>query len=261
MRPALSWPSSEHSNPEESMVDEAFYLQLQSFLLADSPCAVEWASAADAEGFYNICLLAYWPSKALYDKWTLDSGFRTWWESIDSDTQSHGWFLEVVCCPMDRFENIFSHAEPSQGAATMRTHVSGPVKEHHYWGSMRDRLPAGQTDELRAEKTAAGPSKASGVPGQQNVAMIRSGQDWSEALAEERQIYFATMQPVLKAGMDFLRHQGDEVGCISCRFMDVIDPATLRADRDRTFGLAYFEDVASLEGWSKKHPTHKAICV
>lgn len=59
--------------------------------------------------------------------------------------------------------------------------------------------------------------------------------------------------------MDFLRDHGEEVGCYSCRFMDVLDPVTAKADKDRTFGLAYFDDLASLERWCKEHPTHLAI--
>jgi hypothetical protein len=59
--------------------------------------------------------------------------------------------------------------------------------------------------------------------------------------------------------MDFLRDYGYKVGCYSCRFIDVVDSATGKADKDRTFGLAYFDDLYSLEGWCKEHPTHLAI--
>src|SRR5690606_9247574 len=72
--------------------------------------------------------------------------------------------------------------------------------------------------------------------------------------------YLETMHPVLTRGLDFLRDHGGEVGCLSCRFMDIVDPATAKADgTDRTFGLAYFDDLASLESWCKEHPTHLAI--
>ncbi|TKA67830.1 hypothetical protein B0A55_09196, partial [Friedmanniomyces simplex] len=30
-------------------------------------------------------------------------------------------------------------------------------------------------------------------------------------------------------------------------------------DTDKTFGLAYFDDLSSLEGWSKHHKTHLDI--
>lgn len=64
----------------------------------------------------------------------------------------------------------------------------------------------------------------------------------------------------LEKGMGFLRDHGDEVGCYSCRFMDVVDEATMRPDKmDRTFGLAYFDDLASLERWSREYATHLNI--
>ncbi|RDA93290.1 hypothetical protein CP533_2045 [Ophiocordyceps camponoti-saundersi (nom. inval.)] len=248
--------------PGTSVPDNAFRTKLESFLLSECPSVVEWASSSDSKGLYNIALLAYWSSSAVYDKWLVDSGFWTWWESLDPATQSHGWFLEVFRCPLNRFETIFSDGNVPEGAAKMWTHFSGPVQEHHYWGAMRDRLPASQTDELKSAEFEPDESTRSGrvrVPGRQNLAVIRSGQDWGDTIDEERQLYLTTMQPVLKAGMDFLHRDGEEVGCISCRYMDIIDPTTFKADRSRTFGLAYFRDLASLENWSKNHPSHLKI--
>lgn len=165
--------------------------------------------------------------------------------------------------------------------------MSSAVQEHGYWGSMRDRLPLSQTDELSGIKKAQAPpvpppppaaaeeykSSSPGsssvtigkgrrvvVPGQKNLAVIRSGQDWSGTTPEERKLYLESMQPVLEKGMGFLRDHGEEVGCYSCRFMEIVDPETGKPDGiDRTFGLAYFDELASLEGWSKEHPTHLAI--
>jgi hypothetical protein len=37
---------------------------------------------------------------------------------------------------------------------------------------------------------------------------------------------------------------------------DVVDPKTHEANRERTFGLGFFDDLASLEFWSKSHQTH-----
>ncbi|RDA88353.1 hypothetical protein CP532_5615 [Ophiocordyceps camponoti-leonardi (nom. inval.)] len=247
---------------EGSVPDEASRLKLGSFLLAESPSVVDWASATDPKGFTNIALLAYWSSAAAYDKWLVESGFETWWTSIDPEKESHGWFLEVFRCPIDRFETIFSDSDVPEGAAKMRTHSSGPIKEHHYWGAMRDRIPTAQTNELRGENFKPDDSARYGrvrVPGRENLAVIRSGQDWGDTTGEERQLYLTTMQPVLKAGMDFLQQDGEEVGCLSCRYMDVIEPETLQPDRERTFGLAYFEDLASLENWSRNHSSHLRI--
>lgn len=89
--------------------------------------------------------------------------------------------------------------------------------------------------------------------------MIRSGQDWSGTDSHERELYLETMHPVLIKSMDFLTHEGSQVGCMSNRFMEVIDPDGSPKSTEKTFGLGYFEDIAYLEGWSKHHKTHLNI--
>jgi len=68
------------------------------------------------------------------------------------------------------------------------------------------------------------------------------------------------MHPVLNKDVDFLRDRGDEVGCFSCRFMEVLNLNSLQSGgTDKTFGLAYFDDLSSLEGWSKSDKTRLDI--
>ncbi|GAB1313481.1 hypothetical protein MFIFM68171_03691 [Madurella fahalii] len=232
------------------------------------PSFFEWASVTDNKGFYNLATLAYWPSKAAYSTWAEQSGFRAWWQALNPENCQHGWFLEIFFPTTDRFETLFNTDGTPEGSAHMGQCMSPAVREHGYWGSMRDRLPVSQTDDLVGTKAAPEDFKTGGttsnsrvsVPGRKNLTVIRSGQDWLDTTPEERKLYLETMHPVLTKGMDFLRDHGDEVGCLSCRFMEIVDPATTKADNiDRTFGLAYFDDLASLERWCKEHPTHLAI--
>lgn len=140
---------------------------------------------------------------------------------------------------------------------------------------MRDRMPIAQTDELYGEKGLLLSAKKTTPPppppqiddplhhrvrvsGKKNLAMIRSGQDWSNTNPYEREKYLTEMHPVLITGMNFLRDRGEEVGCIDCRFMDVV-PLKDGSKSDKTFGLAYFDELASLEGWSRSHVTHLNI--
>ena len=245
----------------------------------NAPTYHDWASVTDPNGSYNLTMIAYWPSRDAYESWATGSGFKSWWEGIDPAAEEeeggHGWFLEIFFPSVDRLETVFSHPGAPEGVAYLQESQAGPIKEHIYWGSMRDRLPVSQTDALEGTKDApqsttsspSSPSSSSSndnnkrirVHGQKNLAVIRSGQDVSTTLPEELELYNADLAPVLKRGMDFLRDQGDDVGCHSCRFMDVVSPATLAADKKRTFGLAYFDDLASLEAWSREHPTHLAI--
>ncbi|KAH6847117.1 phenylacetaldoxime dehydratase [Chaetomium sp. MPI-CAGE-AT-0009] len=255
-----------------SDADGAAQATLSTFLTSPSnpPSFFEWASVTDNKGFYNISALAYWPSKATYEAWAEQSGFGEWWQALKPEACQHGWFLEVFFPTMGRLETIFNTNDAPEGCAHMREGMSGEVQEHGYWGSMRDRFPASQTDSLAGTQATAedfeheGP-QTSGIGGRvkilgkKNLVVIRSGQNWRDTLPEERELYLDTMHPVLIKGMDFLRDHGDEVGCYSCRFMEIVDPVTTKADQDRTFGLAYFDDLGSLERWCREHPTHLAI--
>jgi hypothetical protein len=224
------------------------------------------AAVVDKEGYHNITAIVYWKSDSDYNAWIDKSGFGAFWKDLEP-TSGIGWFMEVFSPSMDRLETVFSDNDVPEGIAHMRESVSGPLQEHVYWGSMRDRLPASQTDALvgdqisvsKGEKVVDVESKRFRVAGSKNLAMIRSGQDWSNTNSHERDLYLKTMHPVLIKGMEFLTHEGSDVGCFSNRFMEVVDIDGSSESTDKTFGLGYFDDMASLEGWSKQHKTHLDI--
>lgn len=261
-----------------------------------TPAFSELASVTDNRGFFNLAVLAYWPSRAAYDGWAAASGFDAWWAALspeeETDGRQRGWFREVFFPTMDRLETVFTDREVPEGAGHLREDISGLVREHAYWGSMRDRLPIAQVDALVGEKGEKGERREKSgtlssdstaeadkrcgrvrVPGKRNLTVIRSGQDWSNTRPEERKLYLETMHPALIRGMDFLRDHGDEVGCHSCRLMDIViggppsedeapdarEKKVVAGGTDRTFGLAYFDELASLEGWSREHQTHLDI--
>jgi hypothetical protein len=91
------------------------------------------------------------------------------------------------------------------------------------------------------------------VPGKKNPCVIRSGQDWSDTLPEERSLYLETMHPVLIKGVNFLRDNGREVGCYNMNLWHVLDGERHETSLEKTFGLGYFDDLSSLERWSKSH--------
>ena len=62
---------------------------------------------------------------------------------------------------------------------------------------------------------------------------------------------------MLTKGMKFLTENPAETGCLSCRFIEQL--ADTGEAEDKSFGMAYFLDLAHLEAWSKSHPTHLAI--
>lgn len=232
---------------------------------ASRPSSWEVASVTDKRGAYNIAVFAYWPSISLQKKWEVDSGFKSWWNSSDRESDGQGWFREILRPSVDRFETVMSSTTP-EGAATMNDIISGEIEEHAYWGSMRDRMPAAQNDTLPGEKQDIAAEKLSSntptrlrIPGRKNLCIILSGQDWSDTLPAERTLYLSTMHPVLVRGMNFLRDEGRQLGCYANDLWDVVDSDTYTANLDKTFGLGFFNDMKSLEYWSKSHQTHLNI--
>jgi len=223
------------------------------------------ATYVDPASYHNEAIFAYWPSASAYSTWTEKSGFAAFWEDFNPNQGGEvGWFLEVFSPSMDRFETVFSNDTLPEGAAHMRERVSGPVSEHVYWGSMRDRLAVSQRDGLEGEaregvEVRDTKSRRIRVAGSKNLCVIRSGQDWSGTNERERKLYLETMHPVLVKGMEFLTNEGSEVGCLNNRFMDVVNHSDPTRPTDKTFGLGYFDSIASLEGWSKQHKTHLDI--
>jgi aldoxime dehydratase len=111
-----------------------------------------------------------------------------------------------------------------EGIAVTAEALSDMVQEHAYWGGMRDRIPLSQTDAMKAD----GGPKADGANGHvrivphENLCLIRSGQDWSDTDDAERKMYIEDVEPVLRAGMEFLRDDGLSCGCFANRYMRVV---------------------------------------
>ncbi|PWN22609.1 hypothetical protein BCV69DRAFT_151620 [Microstroma glucosiphilum] len=240
---------------------------------------------------------AWWPSRRDFEDWRLSSGFAAWFAGEEREKEDIGWFVEAIFPSMDRFETVFSNAASLEGAAVLSSHMSGAIEEHGYWGSARDRFAVGQHDPMSAVRSACpvaglavraeGPQKASGsprpqqisskrviVPGQHNLCVIHSGQDWSQMTGSDRDLYLHTLHPVLERGMSFLAHQKVPLsqretsaaqkerrtyGCYDCRFMDHLDASSLESSLSKSFGLAYFDSLSSLEAWAREHKTHLDI--
>lgn len=137
----------------------------------------------DNRGFYNLAVIAYWPSKNHYDQWKASSGFEKWWAGIHLKDQKHGWFLEVFYPTMDRLETIFTSEELVEGTAHMKESMSGQIRHHAYWDSTRDRLPVSQTVAISGEKANLDFKAAvdgtfkredrARIPGKHNLTVIR----------------------------------------------------------------------------------------
>lgn len=227
------------------------------------PAPSYWLEAQyhDGAGYDTRIIIAYWQDAKLFADWRRSSGFEAWWADSGRESEPMGRFLEVVAPPMDRLEVAFSPPDRPEGAANLQSCVSAcPVAEHAYWGSARDRIAASQTDAMEggsATLTRVRRGARVRVEPGRNVCMIRSGQDSSDTVGDERMIYLGRVRPKLIEGMNYLRDDGLPIGCFSCRFMQVLDGNG--AATEMTFGQAYFSSLSKLEQWAEHHPTHLAI--
>jgi len=230
---------------------------------ANAPIHTERGRVTDSEDYINDFYISYWNSKEEYEKWRSASSFTDWWDSEERTTENIGYWLEPMIVPTERFETLFS-SEDKAGAATIFNDFKGPIKEHNYFGGMRDRIAfsevnllKGNQDELKEESVVDSKGKRIYLKTPENLAIIRSAQNLTNSKSEERRRYNTEVFPHLIAGMDFISNNPQETGCCSSRFSEEL---TLEGETtEKTFGFAYFLTLGHLEKWSKTHPTHLRI--
>lgn len=215
----------------------------------------------DGTGHSQFVATCYWLKPDAMAKFFETPDFKSFWARHSTEGLGYGVFREFFNIPVKRFETLHSGPDHVVGIAHARQSVTDPILRHAYWGSMRDRIEESATDELAptgdVEVLEEGPNRVVVRPNQ-NLAIIRSGQDLTKTTGIEREEYFSDIEPVLKAGMNFLRDAGlAEVNCIDCRYMSLLQEGGAR--QDHTYGLAYFRSLKDLEQWAEFHPTHLAI--
>ena len=209
------------------------------------PLRIESGRDGDSE-----IVAAYWETHDGFATWFHSTDVQSWWHTIEDAV-----WLEAFAPSIDRFETLQSHQGEGVGILGMAEKMSEPIIEHNYWGGSRDRLAISQTDLVMSTGTLQRSEPTPGrvtVTGHGNLAVIRSGQDWSGTSGEERELYLNTVEPNLRAGMAYLASDGKDIGCYECRY--VRDDAS-----ETSYGYAIFRDLADLESWAKSHETHLAI--
>ena len=228
---------------------------------ADAPGHHDTAFMIDKWGFETLVWVGYWRDPQAFARWIAQPELDAWWQSDERLHEECGWFREVASPGVERFETLFSTPNGLEGVARLAEAVSGEVIEHAYWGSMRDRFAVGQTDALRGDPALPQAQPQSGrrvhVTGVENLALIRSGQDWSRTRGTERDLYLQQVEPTFREGMDFLRDRGGEVGCLSNRYLTLVDDAF--SPLEQSYGLSWWRSLEHMERWSESHPSHVAI--
>lgn len=232
---------------------------LQSLAGEDAPQHYDMAHYVDAAGYDNMIAIAYWQDPDAFARWEASEPVANWWNAEQRGADGLGYFREIASPGVERFETLYAMPVGMEGVGLAMGTRSDEIQEHGYWGSMRDRIPLSQTDamlpsgQLAAERA---PNRVR-VSGHENLVIIRSGQDWSETVDKERELYLGEMEPVLRAGMDFLRDEGLPVGCYSNRYLRHIDAHG--QPEEKSFSVSHWRSLSHLERWSESHPTHIEI--
>jgi aldoxime dehydratase len=215
------------------------------------------ASYMDEAGYSNVVSVAYWDDQSAFYAWFLAA--REGWMGDRRDFAGLGTFIEVLSPSVGNYETLFSSLGRPEGVATLADGMSGEIEEHAYWGGMRDRIPLSQTSAMAPAGTPSLLREGNRVrvKPHENICLIRSGQDWSDTESAERKMYLDDVEPVLRAGMEFLRDEGLAIGCFANRYMTVLD----RDGRptEKSYGMSWWKSLAALERWAESHPTHVRI--
>ena len=230
----------------------------------DGPLHYEQATFIDKEGYANHVYICYWTNPINYLIWSGSPEVKVWWDNPARQNETAGYWREVIFAPLERLETLFS-SEDAAGMATLANGFSGPVREHGYWGGMRDRMPASAHngfpgtagEELAYLPLVESRRKRIRITPSENICLIRSAQNWTQCKDGELDLYQNDVHPVLTEGMNFIRDNPLDTGCISCRFMGELNGSGEK--QSKTFGMAYFLTMAHLEAWVRSHPTHLAI--
>jgi aldoxime dehydratase len=234
-----------------------------SFDHTDGPGEHDITYHQDNQGYGNFIVVGYWRDPATHCRWLRSPEVDGWWSSDKRLGEGLGYFREIVAPRAEQFETLYAFRENLPGIGALMDDISGEIAEHGYWGSARDRFPVSQTDwmkptgELRI--VSGDPAKGGRVrvAGHDNITLIRSGQDWVEAGEPERDLYFNELLPPLQDGMDFLRDEGQALGCYSNRFVRNIDlDGNLL---DIAYDIGHWRSLDRLERWAESHPTHLRI--
>jgi aldoxime dehydratase len=231
----------------------------------DAPDHAERGRFTDLAGVVNQILVCYWRDSGTHARFAEQGAFALWLADDARLRGDVGFWVEAFRIPTTHFETLFSSESPAGATKLTDKPMAGPIDEHGYWGGMRDRVPASDTNELstpldRVPITSDGTETRGRrlvLAPPENLCLIRSAQDWSSCRGDERESYLRDVHPVLTKGMKFLMENPVEMGCLTCRLVDQL--ADNGDAEDRAFAMAYFLDMAHLEAWTKSHATHLAI--
>lgn len=247
-------------------VEDEFVNAITEFLQQSSAAqTIENLRSIDTAGFHNTIVIAYWKNTFHFARWLAESGFRDWFNTQSEIADGNGYWFEPIVCHFDRHETIFSENHYKVGLACLPDTKIRSMTMNGYFGAARDRLPVSAIDQLDSaqaevpqsnnEEETLGKHILASLP--HNLTILRSGQFWEGAGAEQARDYEGNMQPKLHRGMEYLQHSAQQSGCLSLRMMVNVDEQG--QEKSETSTVAAFHSLSHLEKWAASHKTHLAI--
>lgn len=215
-------------------------------------------------GTTEAIIVCYWLDATRHARWIRTSPFLVWFNDPERLTEAHGLWRECSQVPYDRHETIYSAPGYRIGLSRTPGAEIVPITMNGYFGAARDRMPISAIDALDSPlddlpepvlPISGGARIEVCVP--HNTIVIRSGQFWEGAGAEQDADYHDNLQPKLMRGMGYLSGHKTQSGTLSLRNM-----TNLNADgspRRETSTYGHFLSLRHLEDWAKTHETHLDI--
>ncbi|KAL2827689.1 heme-containing dehydratase protein [Aspergillus pseudoustus] len=228
--------------------------------------------------------VCYWCSSTAYENCIQQLNLTDIYNRVGRPT-TVGLWLERFTTPVSRLETNYSGLEYLPGLAKL----PGSQPKGHtltaYWGAARDRIPDSGHDlfSRESEETIQSPADIPTGIGEHllggneydNLVHIRSGQFWQNCSETETAAYEGTLEPTLRAGLRYLWENRTDSGAMGLRFLRNLDlarptspnisgngasaPAPAPAKAKETSAAGFFRNLADLEKWAKRHPSHLAI--
>jgi aldoxime dehydratase len=248
--------------PPGTIAEPAIQTIKEGIAGSEGPEFHDRASFVDEAGLINVVFALYWRDPERYLRWR-DIMPDGWWHNELSLNGQIGAFEETFVPAVEDTETTFSHPHP-EGYSVLSDGMSGKTDTHEYWSSARDRIPRAQTEDLAAEPSltqwAELVSEETGgrllrLRPQNNICMLRSGQDWSETSGAEHTFYLEEVLPVLEIGMREITEHGLKLGCCFNRYMQIADE---KGVKEKTYSMSVWHSLANLEAWVRAE-THLKI--
>jgi aldoxime dehydratase len=249
-------------NPEKTKK----FIEISHSLFAapNGPIHYDHAIFLDPQGVPTLFAVAYWTAPEHYEDWSRTDPVASWWADSTKLHSDTGYFWEAFRVSKDHSETI-TFKRYIRGLSACPMHSIYPMDESGYWGAARDRIAASAVDTLEGESLnpieyvergdTRGQLITVAVP--KNTCLIRSGVSWADCGKAQLKSYNANIKPKLDRGMDYLRDNPIDSGCLTLRQVEVLDADGNVAPEGYSSGM--FQSLAHLEKWAHEHPTHLAI--